>query len=78
MPKEDNIKASGVVVDAKKNAQFDVLISKFSENDITPMTVLCHISWKIRQNYIKVIVGDNVEIEMSPYDLKKGRIVRRN
>jgi hypothetical protein len=44
MPKEDNIKASGVVVDAKKNAQFDVLISKFSENDITPMTVLCHIS----------------------------------
>lgn len=70
MAKEDVIKLQGQVIDVLPNAMFRV---KLETNNL----VLGHISGKMRQNDIKILLGDAVEIEMSPYDLSKGRIVRR-
>lgn len=70
MAKEDVVKLEGEVVDVLPNAMFRV---KLETNNL----VLGHISGKMRQNDIKILLGDMVEIEMSPYDLTKGRIVRR-
>lgn len=70
MAKEDVIKVEGAVVDVLPNATFKV---KLENNNL----VLGHISGRMRQNDIKILLGDTVEIEMSPYDLSKGRIVRR-
>ena len=71
MPKEDNIEVEGVVVECLRNAMFKV---KLSNGHI----VLCTISGKIRMHYIKILVGDTVKLEMSPYDLTKGRITYRH
>lgn len=71
MPKDDNIEAEGTVIEVLRNAMFKV---KLSNGHI----VTCTISGKIRMHYIKVLVGDNVKIEMSPYDITKGRITYRN
>ena len=71
MPKEDNIEADGVVVECLRNATFKVKLA----NDYI---VTCTISGKIRMHYIKILVGDTVKIEMSPYDISKGRIIYRN
>jgi len=60
----------GTVTEALPNANFKVELKNGQE-------VLCHISGKIRMNYIKILPGDKVQVEMSPYDLKKGRITRR-
>ena len=70
MAKEDVIKMEGEVVDLLPNATFKV---KLESSNI----VLGHISGRMRQNDIRILLGDTVEIEMSPYDLTKGRIVRR-
>jgi len=70
MAKEGVIKLDGEVVDVLPNAMFRV---KLPNNQL----VIGHISGKMRQNDIKILLGDNVEIEFSPYDLTKGRIVRR-
>ncbi len=70
MAKEDVIKVEGAVVDVLPNATFKV---KLDNNNL----VLGHISGRMRQNDIKILLGDTVEIEMSPYDLSRGRIVRR-
>lgn len=70
MAKEGVIKIEGEVVDVLPNAMFRV---KLPNNQL----VTGHISGKMRQNDIKILLGDNVEIEFSPYDLTKGRIVRR-
>lgn len=70
MPKEDNIEAEGVVVECLRNAMFKV---KLANNHI----VTCTISGKIRMHYIKILVGDKVKIELSPYDITKGRITYR-
>ncbi|MDR3021308.1 MAG: translation initiation factor IF-1 [Clostridiales bacterium] len=71
MPKEDNIEADGVVVETLRNAMFKV---KLSNGHIVTAT----ISGKIRMNYIKILVGDSVKMEMSPYDITKARIIYRN
>lgn len=71
MAKEDSIEAEGVVVECLRNAVFKV---KLSNDHI----VTCTISGKIRMHYIKILVGDTVKIEMSPYDINKGRITYRN
>ncbi len=71
MPKGDNIEAEGVVTECLRNAMFKV---KLSNGHI----VLCTISGKIRMHYIKILEGDTVKIEMSPYDITKGRITYRN
>jgi translation initiation factor IF-1 len=71
MPKQDHIEMEGVVVDSLPNAMFKV---KLSNDHI----IIAHVSGRIRKNYIKIITGDNVTVEMTPYDLSKGRIILRN
>lgn len=70
MAKEGGVKVEGEVTDVLPNAMFKVKLK-------TGSTVLGYISGKMRQNEIRILDGDRVEIEMSPYDLSKGRIVRR-
>ena len=70
MAKIQPITVEGVVIEALPNAMFRVEL----ENGVV---VLCMASGKMRKNYIKVIVGDNVVVEMTPYDLTRGRIVQR-
>ena len=71
MAKDDVIELEGIVVDALPNAMFSVDIGKGH-------TILAHISGKLRMNFIKILPGDKVTIEMSPYDLRKGRIIWRD
>ena len=71
MAKEDNtVKLEGDIVDVMANAMFKV------KTEIGH-TILAHISGKMRQNQIRILMGDKVEIECSPYDLNRGRITRR-
>ncbi len=70
MSKDDVIQFEGEVVEALPNTMFRVKL----ENG---HTVLCHISGKMRMNYIRILPGDKVTVEMTPYDLNKARIVFR-
>lgn len=70
MKKEGIIEMQGIVTQCLSNGMFRVKL----ENGFT---VLAHISGKIRQNYIRILIGDKVAIELSPYDLTRGRIVYR-
>ncbi|WP_459130068.1 translation initiation factor IF-1 [Guggenheimella bovis] len=67
---KDCIEVKGIVVDALPNAKFKVEL----ENGLE---VLAHLSGKLRMNYIKIMPGDSVTLELSPYDLTKGRITWR-
>lgn len=67
MAKNDAIEVDGTVVEALPNAMFKVRL----END---HEILAHISGKMRKFYIRIIPGDKVKVEMSPYDLTRGRI----
>ena len=71
MSKEDIIEAEGVILEALPKATFKV---KLSNGHI----ITAYVSGKLRMNYIKIIPGDGVKLEMSPYDLTKGRIVWRS
>ena len=70
MSKEDVIELEGTVVEALPNATFQVELSNGHK-------ILAHVSGKLRMNYIRIVPGDKVTVEMSPYDLTKGRIVFR-
>lgn len=70
MAKEDCIEMEGRVVDTLPNTMFRVEL----ENG---HVITAHISGKIRQNYIRILTGDSVRVELTPYDLNKGRIVFR-
>ena len=70
MAKDDVIEVEGVVVDALPNANFKVRLENGHE-------VLAHISGKLRMHYIKILPGDKVKLELSNYDLTKGRITWR-
>lgn len=70
MAKEENIEFEGVVLDTLPNTMFRVKL----END---HIVTAHISGKMRKNYIRILTGDKVRVEMTPYDLTKGRIIYR-
>jgi translation initiation factor IF-1 len=70
MAKEEGIRMDGKVIDVLPNAVFRVTLD-------TGALVTGYISGKMRQHDIKILLGDKVEIEFSPYDLSKGRIVRR-
>ena len=70
MAKEDNIELEGLVVETLPNTTFKVKL----END---HIITAHISGKMRKNYIRIFTGDKVKVEMSPYDLTKGRITFR-
>ncbi len=71
MAKEDMIELEGVVTEALPNTNFRVNIGNGH-------IILAHISGKLRQNFIRILPGDKVTIELSPYDLTKGRIIWRD
>ena len=68
--KEEHIEVEGKIVEALPNAMFRVELD-------TGHTVLAHISGKIRMSFIRISLGDRVKVELSPYDLKRGRITWR-
>ena len=70
MAKEDVIEVEGTVVEALPNTNFKVELENGHQ-------VLAHISGKLRMNYIKILPGDKVKVELSPYDLTRGRITWR-
>ncbi len=70
MPKEDAIEVEGTVVEPLPNAMFRVELGNGHK-------VLAHISGKMRMNYIRILPGDKVKVELSPYDLNRGRITFR-
>lgn len=71
MSKSDNIEIEGTVVEALPNAAFKVELGNGK-------VILAHISGKLRMNYIRILPGDKVTVELSPYDLTKGRISWRD
>lgn len=71
MSKQDMIEIEGTVVEALPNATFTVELENGHQ-------ILAHISGKLRMNYIRILPGDKVTVEMSPYDLTKGRITWRS
>ena len=70
MPKEDAIEVEGVVVEPLPNAMFRVQLDNGH-------LVLAHISGKMKMHYIRILSGDRVKVELSPYDLTRGRITYR-
>ncbi len=71
MSKEDVIEAEGKVVEVMPNTNFRVELTN-------GYIIIAYLSGKLRKNYIKILEGDAVKVELSPYDLTKGRIVWRN
>lgn len=71
MAKKDVIEVFGTVLEAQPNAMFIVKLENGHE-------VLAHISGKIRMNFIRILPGDKVKVELSPYDLTRGRIIWRD
>lgn len=72
MSKQQNIELEGLVISELGNSLFRVVLSNETKQEL-----LCTISGKIRKNYIRIMTGDKVKLEISPYDLTKGRIVTR-
>ena len=70
MPKEDSIEVEGRVIEPLPNAMFTVEMDNGHK-------VLAHISGKMRKHFIRILPGDRVKVELSPYDLTRGRIVYR-
>lgn len=71
MSKEDVVKIDGEISEVCKAGLFKVMADNGAE-------ITCHLSGKMRMNGIKLVAGDKVQVELSPYDLTKGRIVYRN
>ncbi|RPJ50383.1 MAG: translation initiation factor IF-1 [Acidobacteria bacterium] len=70
MPKEEAIEVMGTVVETLPNAMFKVQLENGHQ-------VLAHISGKMRKHFIRILPGDKIKVELSPYDLSRGRIVYR-
>jgi translation initiation factor IF-1 len=70
MSKQDVLTVEGTVIETLGNAQFRVELDN-------GLVIIAHISGKMRINYIRILTGDRVVVEMSPYDLTKGRISKR-
>ena len=70
MPKEEAVQVEGVVAEALPNAMFRVELQN-------KHLVLAHVSGKMRMNFIRILPGDKVMLELSPYDLTRGRIIYR-
>lgn len=70
MAKQDVIEIGGEIIDALPNAQFKVKLENGQE-------IIAHVSGKIRMHYIRILPGDHVTVELSPYDLTRGRITYR-
>ncbi|OQA67349.1 MAG: Translation initiation factor IF-1 [Firmicutes bacterium ADurb.Bin262] len=71
MSKQDMIELEGIVIEALPNATFQVELENGHR-------ILAHISGKLRMNYIRILSGDKVTVELSPYDLSRGRITWRS
>ena len=71
MPKEESLQMEGTVVETLPNTSFRVRLDNGH-------VVLAHISGRMRKNYIRILTGDKVTVELTPYDLTKGRIIYRN
>jgi translation initiation factor IF-1 len=71
MAREDLIEVEGVIEEALPNAMFRVVLDNGHK-------VLAHVSGKMRMNFIRIIPGDKVKVELTPYDLSRGRITYRN
>jgi len=71
MPKEDHIEMNGVVTETLPNTTFRVKLDNGH-------TVTAHISGRMRKNYIRILTGDKVTVQLTPYDLSKGRITFRD
>jgi translation initiation factor IF-1 len=71
LAKDDVIEIEGIVIDSLPNAMFKVELPNGHQ-------ILAHISGKLRMNFIRILPGDKVTVEMSPYDLTKGRITWRS
>ncbi len=72
MSKEDAIEVMATVLETLPNAMFKVKLENSSAHE-----VLAHVSGRMRKNFIRILPGDRVAVELSPYDLKRGRIVYR-
>lgn len=70
MPKEESIEVQGKITDVLPNGMFRVELE-------TGQDILAHLSGKLRIRYVKIVKGDRVTVEMSPYDLTRGRIISR-
>jgi translation initiation factor IF-1 len=70
MPKEDNIRLEATVKEALPNAMFRVVLENGHE-------IIAHVSGKMRMHFIRILPGDKITVEVSPYDLTKGRIIYR-
>ncbi|VFP79675.1 translation initiation factor IF-1 [Candidatus Erwinia haradaeae] len=71
MAKEDNIEMQGTVLDTLPNTTFRIELDNGHK-------IIAHISGKMRKNYIRILTGDKVTVEITPYDLTKGRIIFRS
>lgn len=71
MAKEDNIEMHGIVLDTLPNTMFRVELENKN-------IIIAHISGKMRKNYIRILTGDKVIVQLTPYDLTKGRIIFRS
>jgi translation initiation factor IF-1 len=71
MPKKDAIKVEGKVLETLPNAMFRVELQNGH-------VIMAHVSGKMRMHFIRILAGDKVTVEMSPYDLSKGRIIMRH
>ena len=70
MPKDDAFEVNGTVTQALANTRFKVELETGNE-------ILAHVAGRMRKNFIRIVPGDKVRVELSPYDLSKGRIVYR-
>ena len=70
--KEDVIEVAGLIIDKQRDASFKVQVNNSDH------IVMAQISGRMRRNRIRILIGDSVDIEMSPYDLSKGRIIYRH
>lgn len=74
---QGTFEVEGEVTESLPNTMFRVTVTKSEDASLTGASLLCHLSGKMRMHYIRVLPGDHVRIEMTPYDKEKGRIVYR-
>ena len=74
---DEIIEVVGKVLESLPNTQFRVEIGKKAPEALSGKIILCHVAGKMRMNYIRILPGDNVRVQISPYDLTKGRITYR-
>ena len=74
---KENIEITGKIIESLPNTLFRVEADKNAPAALAGKVLLCHISGKMRMHYIRILPGDRVKIEVTPYDLEKGRIIYR-